>query len=107
LAGLAALLASGGVICPDKVRQAIETTARDLGPSGWDQDYGWGFVDAPAALAYRVIGDFGGENVVNARDLAVFSSQWLQTAPGLPGDLNADNHVDFDDFRLLAAGWGR
>jgi len=51
VAGLAALLASHGVISPDEIRKAIETTARDLGPKGWDAEYGWGMIDAHAALA--------------------------------------------------------
>jgi serine protease len=51
VSGLAALLVSHGVTSPDKVRKAIETTARDLGPAGWDAEYGWGMIDAYAALA--------------------------------------------------------
>ncbi len=51
VSGLAALLVSHGVTSPDKVRKAIETTARDLGPAGWDAEYGWGMIDAHAALA--------------------------------------------------------
>ncbi len=50
VSGLAALLASHGVTSPDKIRKAIETTARDLGPKGWDAEYGWGMIDAHAAL---------------------------------------------------------
>jgi serine protease len=50
VAGLAALLASHGVTSPDQIRKAIETTARDLGPEGWDPEYGWGMIDAHAAL---------------------------------------------------------
>lgn len=53
VSGLAALLASHGVTAPDKIRQALEQTARDLGPSGWDPEYGWGLIDAHAALTYR------------------------------------------------------
>jgi serine protease len=70
VSGLAALLASRGVTKPDKIKQAIELTARDLGPAGWDQEYGWGLIDAYAALAYHVPGDRNGDNVVDAKDLA-------------------------------------
>jgi hypothetical protein len=35
---------------PDQVQQLIEDTATDRGPAGWDQDYGWGLIDAAAAL---------------------------------------------------------
>jgi serine protease len=34
-----------------QVRQAIEATARDLGPAGRDNDFGYGLVQAAAALA--------------------------------------------------------
>ncbi len=51
VSGLAALLASHGVTGPDRIRKAIETTARDLGPKGRDTEYGGGMIDAHAALA--------------------------------------------------------
>lgn len=51
VSGLAALLASHGVTGPDQIRKAIETTARDLGSQGRDAEYGWGMIDAHAALA--------------------------------------------------------
>jgi serine protease len=69
VSGLAALLASRGVTRPDKIREALELTARDLGPPGWDDEYGWGIVDAYAALTYHVPGDLTGDNVVDANDL--------------------------------------
>jgi serine protease len=53
VSGVAALLVSKGVIQPDKVRQAIEMTAKDMGAPGWDPEYGWGIVDAFAALTYQ------------------------------------------------------
>ncbi len=35
-----------------KVRTAIETTTKDLGTNGYDTNYGWGLVDAKAAVNY-------------------------------------------------------
>jgi serine protease len=35
---------------PEAVAQHIEATAHDLGAPGWDTRYGWGLVDAAAAL---------------------------------------------------------
>jgi serine protease len=52
VSGLAALLISHGVIEPDNVRKALQQTAVDLGPAGWDGQYGWGLIDAPTALQY-------------------------------------------------------
>jgi serine protease len=52
VAGVAALLISkaGGSMTPTAVRAALQNTATDLGPAGWDQHYGYGLVNANAAL---------------------------------------------------------
>ena len=52
VAGVAALLIADGVVGPDKVREALQNTAEDKGDAGWDPYYGWGIVDAYAALNY-------------------------------------------------------
>jgi len=51
-AGVAALVIANGVTGPDNVRAALETTAEDIGDPGWDEEYGWGIIDAYAALNY-------------------------------------------------------
>jgi serine protease len=56
VSGLAALLISHGVTGPDNVREAIQQTAVDLGPAGWDAQYGWGLIDAATALRYFIAG---------------------------------------------------
>ena len=57
VAGVAALLLSVGAT-PQEAKAALLNSARDLGPPGWDPEYGHGLVDAAAALAY-VLGDSG------------------------------------------------
>jgi serine protease len=52
VSGAAALLVSQGITKPDRVREALENTAVDLGQPGWDAQYGWGLVDVEAALLY-------------------------------------------------------
>ena len=53
VSGVAALLISAKPDAkPDDVRDAIESTTKDLGTSGWDQYYGYGIVNATAALEY-------------------------------------------------------
>ncbi|UCH33742.1 MAG: S8 family serine peptidase [Armatimonadota bacterium] len=52
VAGVAALLIANGVSSPDQVRAALQSTAEDKGAPGWDPEYGWGLVDAYAALTY-------------------------------------------------------
>ncbi len=60
VAGVAALLIAkaGGSLTPAQVRAALQNTATDLGASGWDQYYGYGEVNADAAL--QSIGGGGG-----------------------------------------------
>jgi len=53
VAGTAALVIASGVLGPDPTPEAVErrleTTARDLGPVGYDTRYGYGLVNAAAA----------------------------------------------------------
>jgi subtilisin family serine protease len=46
----ALLLGESSALTPLQVRYYIETTARDRGVAGWDPAYGWGALDATAAL---------------------------------------------------------
>lgn len=51
VAGLAALVMSVAPnLGPDQVQGLIENAADDLGPAGWDRDYGWGRINAEAAI---------------------------------------------------------
>ena len=52
VSGVAALLIANGNTNQTKIREAIEKTAEDKGALGWDSEYGWGIVDAKAALQY-------------------------------------------------------
>lgn len=53
VSGVAALLlAQNQTRTPAEVREALQSTAEDKGPAGWDPVYGWGILDAAAALAY-------------------------------------------------------
>jgi len=51
VSALAALLASTGISDPDAKRSWIRGTAIDLGPSGTDNEYGYGRIDALNAVA--------------------------------------------------------
>lgn len=55
VAGVAALLmANGNATTPDEIRAALQETAQDLGNiEGWEADYGWGLVNAYAALQWQ------------------------------------------------------
>ena len=39
---------------PQAIAQRLESTARDLGPPGYDELYGWGLLNAAAATAPTV-----------------------------------------------------
>ena len=53
VAGVAALLIADGVTGHENVREAMQSTAKDMGTPGWDSGYGWGIVDAYKALTYQ------------------------------------------------------
>lgn len=50
VSGVAAMVIARGVSNPDDVRDILQSTAEDKGSDGWDRYYGWGIVDAHAAL---------------------------------------------------------
>jgi serine protease len=50
--GVAALLYSRGETDPDEIKNVLERTAKDEGSPGWDREYGYGLIDANAALGY-------------------------------------------------------
>lgn len=55
VAGVCALLfAYNPDLTADQVKSILYTTADDLGASGWDQYFGWGVVDAEAAMQMAV-----------------------------------------------------
>ena len=49
--GVVALLLSNG-LAPQHVREALQATAQDLGPAGWDVNFGYGRINAQAALGW-------------------------------------------------------
>lgn len=52
IAGCAALLLEANpALNPWQVQRLIDGTASDLGPKGWDADFGWGLMNCEAAVA--------------------------------------------------------
>ena len=49
----ALLIANAIAVTPDEVKKALEFTAEDKGLTGWDIEYGWGIIDASAALKWK------------------------------------------------------
>ena len=54
VSGVAALIIAKGIATtPDEVRTVLQSTAKDLGTPGWDPYYGYGLVQAAAALGWN------------------------------------------------------
>ncbi|MHC4425946.1 MAG: S8 family peptidase [Planctomycetota bacterium] len=108
VSGAAALIISNGVTSPGAVRQALEKAAKDIGPPGWDEEYGWGLLDVWSALNYGPSADLNGDSLINSWDLSLLAEKWLQTtAANLAPNLSGDNIVNFIDFAILAESWSK
>jgi serine protease len=100
VAGVAALIfaADDYNIAPEEVSDILFDSAEDLGQAGEDDIFGYGLVDAKAALRlYRM-------NL-----LAVFVDNWLQpcSSPSWCEGMDSDHSglVNFVDFAALAQKW--
>ena len=94
---MAALVIANGVTGPDNVRAALESTAEDKGAAGWDEEYGWGLVNASAALKYSL-------SLVLVHDVAVTNIS--APSPNLLGDnvsvsVSVSNQGDFSESFLV------
>ena len=106
VAGVAALILS---LEPDltneQVRGFLTISARDLGEPGWDEHYGWGRVDARAALDMVLAkrADLNDDWTVDEEDLAILNG--LLTTNDLAGDIapaaKRDGVIDEQDLALL------
>ena len=54
---------------------ALEESADDLGPQGWDVEYGWGLLNVTKAINYKITGDLTGDLIVNIDSL----KKWITT----------------------------
>jgi subtilisin family serine protease len=105
-AGVAALMLSvAPALRPAEIEAALAATARDLGSSGFDDEYGWGMVDAAAAVASvpPCFGDLNVDRVVNGADLGRLLGSWGSSGIG---DLNRDAVVNGADLGLMLGVWG-
>ncbi|UCD74334.1 MAG: S8 family serine peptidase [Phycisphaerales bacterium] len=110
VSGLALLIWSANLdLNNDEVRDIIESTADDLGPAGWDQQFGYGRINAYAAVdaainAGGVYGDVNGDGVVNIDDVFAVLAAW-GPCDGCPEDVNGDGVVNIDDLFEVLANW--
>ncbi len=98
IAGVAALvIANGNATTPDMVRDALQSTADDLGAAGRDDFYGWGLVNATAALNYAA-GPVDNPPTVSLT--APASGSVASGTIALTADASDDNGVDRVDFYI-------
>ncbi|MBW2257244.1 MAG: S8 family serine peptidase [Deltaproteobacteria bacterium] len=86
VAGVAALLASLGA-SNTEIRSILTTTATDLGDPGWDSIYGWGLLNAGAAVAAYVpnqlpVADAGGPYSALVGEIIPFDASGSTDADG-------------------------
>jgi serine protease len=101
VAGVAALIFAAddySIATPEVVSNLLFDSAHDLGQAGRDNTFGYGLVDADAALQLQ-----------RFNLLTVFTSYWLQScsSPGWCEGIDSDHSakVDFVDFATLAENW--
>jgi subtilisin family serine protease len=100
VAGVAALIFSAAHynITPSEVSNILFNSAQDLGSPGRNDTFGYGLVDAYAAL-----------NLEKINILAAFASNWLQPCESPDWcegmDTNQSGTVDFLDFAALTQNW--
>ncbi|MCL4220722.1 MAG: S8 family serine peptidase [Phycisphaerales bacterium] len=102
-AGVAALVISAHPsLTPDEVSDIMAQTAVDKGTPGYDTGFGWGFVNAGAAVAAAAGNpcppDLTGDGVLDFFDVSLFLSNFSAQAPS--ADLTGDGLYDFFDVSL-------
>ena len=102
-AGVAALVLSvNPALAPSEVEDILAQTAADKGAPGYDTTFGWGFVNAGAAVVAAGGGgdcptDWDGNGVVNAVDVGAFLSDYFLDL------LNGSLVTDFDGNGVVNA----
>jgi len=115
VAGLACLVWSANLsLSNDEVRAIIESTADDEGSPGWDPYFGYGRINAQAAVSAAtepaVEGDVDGDGDVDLNDLAALLAAY-NTCVGDPAydpaaDFDESGCIDLSDLSALLANYG-
>lgn len=108
---IALMLAKNPTLTPDDVRNILQSTAKDLGTPGFDNEYGFGRLDAFAALAATPSpfpADLDGDGSVGPADLGILLGAWGACADcdaGCDADLDGDCAVGAQDLGILLGSW--
>ncbi len=119
VAGVAALVRSiNPRLTPEQTRSIIQNTCEDLGPNGWDPQFGFGRLNAAAAARAakhsighdpgstdrHCIADFNGDHLVDTRDFILYLDMF--ESHGLRADLAEPFGVwDTLDFLAFLGQW--
>ncbi len=113
-AGVAALILSvDPTLTVEDVEDIMAQTAVDKGTPGYNTDFGWGFVNAGAAVEVVDVvdcasADLNCDGVVDVSDLLILLSVWRTCGDpnDCPADINNDGTVDVSDLLILLSSWG-
>ena len=110
VAGVAALILSVEPnLTSDEVRHFLERSAKDLGDPGRDDYYGWGRVDARAALDMVLAkrADLNDDWKVDLEDLIILVGFWGTDEPSadIAPAIRRDGIVDELDLQLMMEHW--
>lgn len=101
-AAAALLLSQNPDLSPSEIQNILQSSARDLGPSGFDEEYGHGLIDLEAALnSISIEGDLNNDQQVNSQDIKILVENWGVNPPEPKADLISDNKVNGLDFGKL------
>ena len=100
VAGLAALMLSvNPTLAPAEIRQKIRENAVDLGPSGFDNEFGYGLINVTDTLvSAATLGDVNRDGVANFLDISPFITLLSSTEYQYEADINCDGLVSFLDI---------
>jgi subtilisin family serine protease len=111
-AGVAALVLSmDPSLTPDEVGDIMAASCTDRGNAGYDTSYGWGIVNAAAAVeavdpADDCLGDSNGDGVVGTDDLLDAIANWGVCGDSCESDVNGDGLINTDDILAMISNWG-
>jgi hypothetical protein len=102
----ALILSANPNLTNDEVRRILRESAVDLGAPGRDDYYGYGRVDARAAL-HGPLPDFNDDRVVDFADMCILVDHWHTDDPlyDIGPPLFGDGIVDFRDLTVLSEYW--
>ena len=103
--GVAAMLMTAGFTDADMVREILQSTAIDLGTPGRDDEFGYGLLNAYAALTYFSFGDINLDSKVDLADLSIFSQYWMLDIFPVRVDITHDGVIDEMDLLRFSQDW--